>query len=252
MARAELEAQTDRALGALAGLGIAPTRWRTPWGDRAPWTGEVAAERGLALVGWTADTHDWRGDDPGGDARPLAEDLAAGDVVLMHDGVGPRRAPRSLPRDGRPARPAGRDGRRPRLTPGLPRGGGRVDPLRVIAAGAGARDRAEPAFPEEPMRLLEDAGALAATLPRDDGSRPSAGEEWSLPRAVAAADGSVARILDGHLNGVNRICALAPEPLRRAEIAAVAGRARRIGVWGADPGPDEGPPRPWWTDTSRE
>ena len=117
-----------------------------------------------------------------------------------------------------------------------------MDALRIIAAGAGDRDHAEPAFPEEPMRLLEDAGALAATLPRDDGSRPCAGEEWSLLRAVAAADGSVARILDGHLNGVNRICALAPGPLRRAEIAAVARRARRIGVWGADPGPGEGGP----------
>ena len=117
-----------------------------------------------------------------------------------------------------------------------------MHPLTAIAAGADERDRAEPAFPEEPLRLLEDAGALAATLPRGDGSRPSADEEWSLLRRVAAADGSVARILDGHLNGVDRICALAPEPLRRAEIAAVERRARRIGVWGADPGPGEGEP----------
>jgi alkylation response protein AidB-like acyl-CoA dehydrogenase len=117
-----------------------------------------------------------------------------------------------------------------------------VSVLGAIAAGADDRDRGVPAFPEEPLRLLEDAGALAATLPRDDGSRPSADEEWSLLRRVASADGSVARILDGHLNGVDRICALAPEPLRRAEIAAIAGRARRIGVWGADPGPGEGRP----------
>jgi hypothetical protein len=34
-----------------------------------------------------------------------------------------------------------------------------------VAAGADDRDRAEPAFPEEPLRLLEDAGAPAATLP---------------------------------------------------------------------------------------
>ena len=87
--RAELGEQTDRALGALAGLGIAPTRWRTPWGDRAPWTGEVAAERGLALVGWTADTHDWRGDERAAMLARLEEDLAPGGVVLMHDGVGP-------------------------------------------------------------------------------------------------------------------------------------------------------------------
>jgi hypothetical protein len=96
-----------------------------------------------------------------------------------------------------------------------------VDVLRAIAAGADDRDRAAPAFPEEPLRLLEDVGALAATLPRGDGSRPSVDEEWSLLRRVASADGSVARILDGHPKGVDRICALAPAPLRRAEIAAI-------------------------------
>jgi len=89
MARAELEAQTDRALDALASLGLAPTRWRTPWGDRAAWTGEVAAERRLDVVGWTADSHDWRGDDPAAMLDRLEGDLAPGDVVLMHDGVGP-------------------------------------------------------------------------------------------------------------------------------------------------------------------
>jgi peptidoglycan/xylan/chitin deacetylase (PgdA/CDA1 family) len=89
MTRAELAVQTDRALGALAGLGIEPTRWRTPWGDRARWTGEVAAERGLDLVGWTADTHDWRGDEREAMMARLEEDLVPGGVVLMHDGVGP-------------------------------------------------------------------------------------------------------------------------------------------------------------------
>ena len=36
--RADLERDTDRALSALAELGVRPRRWRTPWGDVAAWT----------------------------------------------------------------------------------------------------------------------------------------------------------------------------------------------------------------------
>jgi hypothetical protein len=119
---------------------------------------------------------------------------------------------------------------------------GRLDAvLAAIAAGANELDR-EPTFPEEAMRALEGAGATTATLPRRDGVRPPVGEEWALLRRVAAADASVARILDGHLNGVDRLCAVAPAGLLRAELAAVAAGARRIGVWGADPASGEGPP----------
>ena len=103
--------------------------------------------------------------------------------------------------------------------------------LAEIAAGAGARDRA-PAFPEEPMLVLERAGALA----------PAAGDDWELVRRVARADASVGRILDGHRNGVDRLLALADPRLRASEAAALAAGVRRIGVWGADPAPGEGPP----------
>jgi alkylation response protein AidB-like acyl-CoA dehydrogenase len=61
-------------------------------------------------------------------------------------------------------------------------------------------------------------------------------------RAVASADGSVGRILDGHLNGVERLAALAPEPLRTEELEAVAAGELLLGVCGADPIPGEGPP----------
>ncbi len=80
---------TDRALHALAALGVHPRRWRTPWGDMAPWSPALAGERELALTGWSADTHDWRGDDAD---EMLAATLPALDrdgVVLMHDGIGP-------------------------------------------------------------------------------------------------------------------------------------------------------------------
>jgi peptidoglycan/xylan/chitin deacetylase (PgdA/CDA1 family) len=88
-ARAEVERDTDEALAILDRLGVAPRRWRTPWGDTQPWTAEVAAARGLRLAGWTADTHDWRGDAPAAMLARLRDALRPGGVVLMHDGIGP-------------------------------------------------------------------------------------------------------------------------------------------------------------------
>lgn len=88
-ARADVEADTDRALAELAGIGIRPVLWRTPWGDTAPWSREVAAARGLTLAGWTADSHDWRGDAMEQMRRAVTPGLADGSVVLMHDGIGP-------------------------------------------------------------------------------------------------------------------------------------------------------------------
>jgi alkylation response protein AidB-like acyl-CoA dehydrogenase len=61
-------------------------------------------------------------------------------------------------------------------------------------------------------------------------------------RAVAGADGSVGRILDGHFNGVERVSLLAPEPLRSRELEAITAGKRLLGVWGADPIPGEGEP----------
>lgn len=87
--RREVEEDTDRALDALSSLGIRPTRWRTPWGDTAPWSEEVAAERGLALTGWTADSHDWRGDPAERMMDAVRPAVRAGAIVLMHDGLGP-------------------------------------------------------------------------------------------------------------------------------------------------------------------
>ena len=116
--------------------------------------------------------------------------------------------------------------------------------LAGIRAGAAARD-AEPAFPEGPFLSLAAAGLLSLTVPdsvNESGRRASFAEEWRVLRAVAAADGSVGRILDGHFNAVERVAVLAPEPLRNRELAAVADGELRMGVWGADPIPVEGEP----------
>ncbi len=74
---------------ALEVLGDTPALWRVPWGDLAPWTGQVAAARGLTLAGWTADTNDWRGDPAKTMLRAVKRRLRSGVVVLAHDGVGP-------------------------------------------------------------------------------------------------------------------------------------------------------------------
>jgi alkylation response protein AidB-like acyl-CoA dehydrogenase len=116
--------------------------------------------------------------------------------------------------------------------------------LTRIASGAAERD-ARPAFPEGPFRDLAASGVLAMAAPdSQEGSkrRSSFAEEWRVLRAVARADGSVGRILDGHFNGVERVSVLTPEPLRSRELAALDSGRLRLGVWGADPIPGEGTP----------
>lgn len=113
--------------------------------------------------------------------------------------------------------------------------------LAEIAAEAAALDR-EPAFPGEAFSHLREAGALAATLPDAEGKRPPVAGEWGLVRRVAAADGSVGRIFDGHLNAVERLQLAAPPALRDSVLARVRDGRALLGVWGADPGPGEGEP----------
>ncbi len=115
--------------------------------------------------------------------------------------------------------------------------------LQEVAAGAGARDGADlPApFPEEAIAALEAAGAMRWNAVPGR-TRPPAELELRLVRQVAAADGSVGRIVDGHLNAVERVAVQAPGPLRDRELHAVRQDKLRAGVWGGDPVPGEGPP----------
>jgi peptidoglycan-N-acetylglucosamine deacetylase len=80
---------TERALQRLAAVGVTPRLWRTPWGDEAPWTRGVAEEHALRIVGWTADTHDWRGDTAQAMFDAVRARLQPGAIVLAHDGIGP-------------------------------------------------------------------------------------------------------------------------------------------------------------------
>ncbi len=52
-------------------------------------TEAVAARHGLTLVGWTLDTHDWRGDLASAMFARARPQLTPGAVVLMHDALGP-------------------------------------------------------------------------------------------------------------------------------------------------------------------
>ena len=176
---------------------------------------EVARERGLEIVGWSTDTHDWRGDS----AETMLDGLTLehGGIVLAHDGisVGARRDTRA--RDGAAGADARREGARGGADAGSADGGlagtdpgresrvpsrgsaARVtalatqDALNEIAANAAELDR-HPAFPHAAFRALKDAGAL--TPP------PTRAEEWARVREVSKADGSVGRIFEGHLNAL--------------------------------------------------
>lgn len=83
---------------------------------------------------------------------------------------------------------------------------------------------------------LADAGVTAAD------AFPDRRAELDGVRAVAREDLGLARILDGHRNGLERLLRHrpqdVPEPVRRA----VATGQVPVGVWGADPRPGEGEP----------
>ncbi|HEX4437037.1 MAG TPA: polysaccharide deacetylase family protein [Solirubrobacteraceae bacterium] len=85
----ELECDTEQALEALSRAGAQPTLWRTPWGVLSQASERVARSFGLRLVGWSIDTHDWRGDDPAAMLAAAMPDLPGGGSVLMHDALGP-------------------------------------------------------------------------------------------------------------------------------------------------------------------
>jgi alkylation response protein AidB-like acyl-CoA dehydrogenase len=121
-----------------------------------------------------------------------------------------------------------------------------------IATGAPARDADRtPRFPADAFEALRAADVLGFNAFADQ-PRPDAAQELDLVRRVAAADGSVGRIFDGHLNGVERIAVQGPVPLRDDELAAVAAGELLVGVWGGEPVPGEGPPAALVTVGGRE
>jgi peptidoglycan/xylan/chitin deacetylase (PgdA/CDA1 family) len=86
-----LVADLELGLEILAAAGAEPLAWRAPWGVETDATRTLAGRHGLRLWGWNVDTHDWRGDSAARmfDALGAQGGLRGGDVILMHDGIGP-------------------------------------------------------------------------------------------------------------------------------------------------------------------
>ena len=86
MTREEIRADVGAGLSL---LGRSVRLWRSPWGLVSPETEDVARKHRLTLVGWTADTGDWRGSTPDEMLTGIEARIQPGAIVLMHDGVGP-------------------------------------------------------------------------------------------------------------------------------------------------------------------
>ena len=110
--------------------------------------------------------------------------------------------------------------------------------LEQIAARAGELDE-QPRFPQQNIDSLKRAGVVQLAADR---SRCDLPQEIALVRAVAGADASTARILDGHFNGVERMALEAPGELRERDLHEIERGELLLGVWGADPVGAEGPP----------
>jgi peptidoglycan/xylan/chitin deacetylase (PgdA/CDA1 family) len=89
LTEAELQDDSESALAALESIGVHPRLWRAPWGVCIDTSHRVAERLGLQLVGWSIDTHDWRGDEPQAMLDHARSQLADGGAVLMHDALGP-------------------------------------------------------------------------------------------------------------------------------------------------------------------
>lgn len=90
LARGAIADDTREALAVLRGVGVRPRRWRTPGGHVTRATRLVAARNGLRLAGWSADPRDWEGELASVMLERMSRDgLRDGDVIVMHDGLGP-------------------------------------------------------------------------------------------------------------------------------------------------------------------
>lgn len=77
--------KTQKAIEA-ATHGTAPRFFRAPFGFRSPFLGRVLRRLGLQHVAWTRRGYDTTSRNPDTVLRRLSRNLAAGDILLLHDG----------------------------------------------------------------------------------------------------------------------------------------------------------------------
>lgn len=75
-----------------AAAGVPPRFFRAPAGMRNPWVPGAVADVGLRYVSWTRRGFDAVSADPARVAARLTRGLAAGDILLLHDGNSGRRS----------------------------------------------------------------------------------------------------------------------------------------------------------------
>lgn len=86
-----LTREVDAAQAVLGDIaGRPPAFFRAPAGFRSPFLDPVLARRGLRYISWTRRGLDGIRCDPARVLRRLTRTLAAGDVLLLHDGAGVR------------------------------------------------------------------------------------------------------------------------------------------------------------------
>lgn len=80
--------EIDAAQGAIAdATGVAPVYFRAPFGIRNPLLDPALARCGLRYVSWTRRGFDTVARDPHRVLDRLTRNLAAGDILLLHDGI---------------------------------------------------------------------------------------------------------------------------------------------------------------------
>jgi peptidoglycan/xylan/chitin deacetylase (PgdA/CDA1 family) len=83
-----LAREVDAAQATLTGIaGRAPRFFRAPAGFRSPFLDPILQRRGIRCISWTRRGYDAFERDPARVLARLSRKLAAGDVLLMHDGA---------------------------------------------------------------------------------------------------------------------------------------------------------------------
>jgi peptidoglycan-N-acetylglucosamine deacetylase len=68
-------------------LGVCPTFFRAPHGQHTPFMARVVGDHGMTMVGWDVSAGDWKTDDARLVARRVLDDVQAGSIIVLHDGL---------------------------------------------------------------------------------------------------------------------------------------------------------------------